>query len=184
MFKVKHERTCDCVVAGFRMHKDGKGVGSLLLGLYDDERRRCTTSASRARWRRAAASSCSKSVEPLRKNALEEHPWREWADAVSQAAESGQRMPGGPNRWNATKDMSWEPLRIERVCEVAYEGSQRALPPQRTSATGVTTRIPTTAPTVSSRSSSRPSCSRCSASRPVARDLPPGVSARRCVEPG
>ena len=58
----------------------------------------------------------------LRKNALKNHPWREWADAVSHAAESGQRMPGGPNRWNATKDMSWEPLRIERVCEVSYEG--------------------------------------------------------------
>ena len=61
-------------------------------------------------------------VQPLRKNALEGHPWRDWADAMNEAAASGQRMPGGPNRWNATKDMSWEPLRIERVCEVEYEG--------------------------------------------------------------
>jgi ATP-dependent DNA ligase len=121
MLKVKHDRTCECVAAGYRVHKDGKGVGSILLGLYDDEGALhhvgvASGIAAPARERLLGE------VEPLRKNALEGHPWRDWADAVAQAAESGQRMPGGPNRWNATKDMSWEPLRIERVVEVSYEG--------------------------------------------------------------
>jgi ATP-dependent DNA ligase len=121
MLKVKHDRTCECVVAGFRVHKDGNGVGSLLLGLYDDEgvlHHVGVGSGMAAPVRERLLGE----IEPLRKGALEGHPWRDWADAVSHAAESGQRMPGGPNRWNATKDMSWEPLRIERVCEVAYEG--------------------------------------------------------------
>ena len=61
-------------------------------------------------------------VEPLRKDALADHPWRDWAAASMEAAASGQRMPGGPSRWNADKDLSWEPVRIERVIEVAYEG--------------------------------------------------------------
>ena len=64
----------------------------------------------------------AKELQPYRKNALEGHPWREWADA--QAQESGGRMPGAPSRWNAKKDMRWEPLRIELVAEVAYEHLQ------------------------------------------------------------
>ena len=121
MLKVKHERTCDCVVAGYRVHKDGNGVGSLLVGLYDDEHvlhHVGVVSAMAAPLRKQLL----EDVQPLRKNALENHPWREWADAMNEAAASGQRMPGGLNRWNATKDMSWEPLRIERVCEAVYEG--------------------------------------------------------------
>jgi len=121
MLKVKHERTCDCVVAGYRMHKDGNGVGSLLVGLYDDEHvlhHVGVVSAMAAPLRKQLL----EDVQPLRKNALADHPWREWADAMNEAAASGQRMPGGPNRWNASKDMSWEPLRIERVCEAEYEG--------------------------------------------------------------
>ena len=121
MLKVKHARTCDCVVAGYRMHKDGNGVGSLLVGLYDDEHvlhHVGVVSAMAAPLRKQLL----EDVQPLRKNALAEHPWREWADAMNEAAASGQRMPGGPNRWNASKDMSWEPLRIERVCEAEYEG--------------------------------------------------------------
>ena len=121
MLKVKHERTCDCVVAGYRMHKDGNGVGSLLVGLYDDEHvlhHVGVVSAMAAALRKQLL----RDVQPLRKNALANHPWREWADAMNEAAASGQRMPGGPNRWNASKDMSWEPLRIERVCEAEYEG--------------------------------------------------------------
>jgi ATP-dependent DNA ligase len=121
MLKVKHERTCDCAVAGYRMHKDGKGLGSLLLGLYDDDgalHHVGVASAMAAKLR----TQLLEDVQPLRKNALEGHPWRDWAEAVDEATASGQRMPGGLNRWNASKDMSWEPLRIERVVEVEYEG--------------------------------------------------------------
>jgi ATP-dependent DNA ligase len=121
MLKVKHERTCDCVVAGYRMHKDGKGLGSLLLGLYDDDgalHHVGVASAMAAKLR----TQLLEDVQPLRKNALDGHPWRDWAEAVDEATASGQRMPGGMNRWNANKDMSWEPLRIERVCEAEYEG--------------------------------------------------------------
>jgi ATP-dependent DNA ligase len=121
MIKVKHARTADCVVAGFRWHKSGKdAVGSLLLGLYDDEgvlHHVGVTSSFTMAMRKQLA----KELEPLRGNAFENHPWREWA----QAAESGtQRMPGAQSRWSAGKDLSWEPLRIERVCEVKYDHLQ------------------------------------------------------------
>jgi ATP-dependent DNA ligase len=121
MLKVKHERTADCVVAGYRVHKDGKGVGSLLLGLYDDDGvlHHVGVASSLAGPARARL---LEEVAPLRERALDDHPWREWADFMAEAAASGQRMPGGMNRWNANKDMSWEPVRIERVVEVLYEG--------------------------------------------------------------
>ena len=121
MLKVKHERTCDCVVAGFRVHKDGNGVGSFLLGLYDDDgvlHHVGVASAMAAKLRADLAGE----IEDLRADALVDHPWKDWAESMSAAAEPGQRMPGGPSRWNATKDLSWEPLRIERVCEVEFEG--------------------------------------------------------------
>jgi ATP-dependent DNA ligase len=124
MLKVKHERTCDCVVAGFRVHKDGNGVGSFLLGLYDGEgtlHHVGVASAMAAKLRTELAGE----VEDLRSGALVDHPWKDWAQSVSDAAASGQRMPGGPSRWNATKDLSWEPLRIERVCEVEFEGMMK-----------------------------------------------------------
>jgi ATP-dependent DNA ligase len=120
-FKVKHQRTADCVVAGFRTHKDGDGVGSLLLGLYDDEgtlHHVGVASSFAAPLRKKLA----KELQPYRKNALDGHPWREWA--VAEAHESGGRMPGAPSRWNAKKDMRWAPLRIELVAEVAYEHLQ------------------------------------------------------------
>jgi ATP-dependent DNA ligase len=120
MLKVKHERTCDCVVAGFRWHKDGQGVGSLLLGLYDDEgvlHHVGVASSFAAPMRKQLATE----LEPYRDGALDDHPWREWASAV--AAEGG-RMPGALSRWNAKKDLSWEPLRVELVAEVAYEHLQ------------------------------------------------------------
>jgi len=120
MFKVKHLRTADCVVAGFRTHKDGAGVGSLLLGLYDDDgslHHVGVASSFAAPMRKQLA----KEVKPYEKDALENHPWKEWAEAQGQ--ESG-RMPGAQNRWNAKKDMSWQPLRIELVAEVAYEHMQ------------------------------------------------------------
>ncbi|MBI4485839.1 MAG: ATP-dependent DNA ligase [Acidobacteria bacterium] len=124
MIKVKHARTADCVVAGFRWHKNGKNVlvGSLLLGLYDNKGTLhhvgVTSSFTTAARRQLAAD-----LAPLGKHALDEHPWREWADAD---AGEGARMPGGQSRWSAGKDLSWEPLRIERVCEVKYDHMQRS----------------------------------------------------------
>jgi len=122
MIKVKHVRTADCVVAGFRWHKHGQGtlVGSLLLGLYDDAgalHHVGVTSAFSMDMRRRLA----QELAPLRKRALDAHPWREWANV----GEGDVRMPGGQSRWSAGKDLSWEPLRIERVCEVKYDHLQR-----------------------------------------------------------
>ncbi|HEX5128426.1 MAG TPA: ATP-dependent DNA ligase [Usitatibacter sp.] len=120
MLKIKHARTAECVVAGFRWHKEGKGlVGSLLLGLYDDagvlHHVGVTSSFTMARRRELA-----QELEPLRKNAMAKHPWREWASA----ADDSKRMPGAQSRWSAGKDLAWEPLRIERVCEVKYDHLQ------------------------------------------------------------
>jgi ATP-dependent DNA ligase len=122
MIKVKHARTADCVVAGFRWHKTGPGVliGSLLLGLYDDNgslHHVGVTSSFTMTKRKELASE----LAPLRKDALDGHPWREWADAGNGEM---TRMPGGQSRWSAGKDLSWEPLRIERVCEVKYDHMQ------------------------------------------------------------
>jgi ATP-dependent DNA ligase len=127
MLKIKHQRTADCVVAGFRWHKNGPGthVGSLLLGLYDDEGKLhhvgITSSFS---WDKRAA--LAKELEPWRKDASDGHPWQEWADWASMGAAdaSGQRLPGATSRWNRGKDLSWEPLRPERVVEVAYDHLQ------------------------------------------------------------
>jgi ATP-dependent DNA ligase len=121
MVKVKHARTADCVVAGFRWHKDGAGerIGSLLLGLYDEAgglHHVGVTSSFTLATRRQLA----KELAPLRENALEGHPWREWAVAFGD----GVRMPGGQSRWSQGKDLSWEPLRLERVCEVKYDHLQ------------------------------------------------------------
>ncbi len=120
MIKIKHARTADCVVGGFRWHKDGAGiVGSLLLGLYDDRHRLhhvgVTSSFTMAKRRELAAL-----LEPLRADALVDHPWRDWAGSGAL----GTRMPGGQSRWSAGKDLSWEPVRIERVCEVKYDHLQ------------------------------------------------------------
>lgn len=120
MIKVKHERSADCVVAGFRWHKDGEGVGSLLLGLFDDAgtlHHVGVASSFTAARRRSLVTE----LEPLRENALQNHPWRRWADA--QAVATG-RMPGGQSRWSAGKDLSWEALRPELVAEVRYEHLQ------------------------------------------------------------
>jgi ATP-dependent DNA ligase len=124
MVKIKHARTADCVVAGFRWHKNGPGtmVGSLLLGLYDASGKlhHVGIAASFATKRRKEL---VEELAPLRENALAEHPWREWA-RLADAEDPGQRMPGAGSRWNRGKDLSWEPLRIERVCEVAYDHLQ------------------------------------------------------------
>jgi ATP-dependent DNA ligase len=124
MFKRKHERTADCVVAGFRWHKNGKDslIGSLLLGLYDGEGALqhigVTSSFTMAKREQLALE-----LAPLRVNALEGHPWRNWAEAQPTDGDPG-RMPGGQSRWSAGKDLSWQPLRIERVCEVKYDHLQ------------------------------------------------------------
>ena len=120
MIKVKHARTAECVVAGFRWHKTGKdAVGSLLLGLYDG-RGRLQHVGVTSSFTMAMRKQLVNELAPLRKNALEKHPWREWAQADAE----GGRMPGGQSRWSAGKDLSWEPLRIERVCEVKYDHLQ------------------------------------------------------------
>jgi ATP-dependent DNA ligase len=121
MIKIKHARTADCAVAGFRWHKNGQNerIGSLLLGLYDESGRLhhvgVTSSFTMAKRRELA-----EELAPLRERALDHHPWREWAEWSSD----GTRMPGGQSRWSAGKDLSWEPLRVERVCEVKYDHMQ------------------------------------------------------------
>jgi ATP-dependent DNA ligase len=117
MLKIKHARTAECVVAGFRWHKTGKGaVGSLLLGLYDDggqlQHVGVTSSITMERRKQLV-----QELAPLRQDALKHHPWKEWAQWQGEHA----RMPGAQSRWSAGKDLSWEPLRIERVCEVRYD---------------------------------------------------------------
>jgi ATP-dependent DNA ligase len=125
MLKIKHERTADCVVAGFRWHKNGPGthIGSLLLGLYDDagtlHHVGVTSSFS---WEQRAR--LLPELEPLRSNAMEGHPWAGWAEWAAELEASGQRVPGATSRWNRGKDLSWEPLRAERVAEVAYDHLQ------------------------------------------------------------
>lgn len=122
MLKVKHARTADCVVAGFRWHKSGGVVGSLLLGLYDDEgglhHVGVASGFSVARQRELLDE-----IAPYRENALDGHPWAAWAEAMAQA-DSKTRLPGGPSRWNAGRDLSWEPLRPASVIEVAYDHLQ------------------------------------------------------------
>jgi ATP-dependent DNA ligase len=122
MIKVKHARTADCVVAGFRWHKAGKDrlVGSLLLGLYDNEGTLHHVGVTFA-FSMAMREQLTRELAPLRARAIDEHPWREWAQVGGEMV----RMPGAQSRWSAGKDLSWEPLRIERVCEVKYDHMQR-----------------------------------------------------------
>ena len=121
MLKIKHVRTADCVVAGFRWHKSGRdAVGSLLLGLYDSSGRLQHVGVTSA-FTMARRKELALELEPLRTHALDHHPWREWAIADEHAH---GRMPGGQSRWSAGKDLSWEPLRVERVCEVKYDHLQ------------------------------------------------------------
>src|SRR5438132_650860 len=125
MIKVKHTRTADCVVAGFRWHKQGPGtmVGSLLLGLYDDDGTLHHVGVTAA-FTNAMRKQLVTELAPLRENARENHPWRGWAEAQEEANAKGQRLPGAASRWNAGKDLSWVALRPERVCEVAYDHMQ------------------------------------------------------------
>jgi ATP-dependent DNA ligase len=122
MLKVKHERECDCVVAGFRWHKKGEGtmVGSLLLGLYNDSGALQHVGVC-ASFTEAKRRELVKFLTPYRKNALADHPWKDWAE---QDGAAEQRMPGGQSRWSGGKDLSWEPLRPELVVEVGYDHMQ------------------------------------------------------------
>jgi ATP-dependent DNA ligase len=126
LFKIKHERTADCAVAGFRWHVDGKGIGSLLLGLYDDDgvlhHIGVATSFTAAR-----RTELIEELIPYRLENLASHPWAEWASQLAPAGVEADtagsaRMPGAPNRWNSQRDQSWVPLRVALVAEVAYEG--------------------------------------------------------------
>ncbi|HKR13486.1 MAG TPA: ATP-dependent DNA ligase [Pyrinomonadaceae bacterium] len=126
MLKVKHERDCDCVVAGFRWHKKGErdSVGSLLLGLFDDAGRLQHVGAC-ASFTNEKRKELVDFLAPYRKNALADHPWKEWASPeIAGGAEIDRRMPGGQSRWTGGKDLSWEPLRPELVIEVAYDHMQ------------------------------------------------------------
>lgn len=119
-FKVKHKRTAECVVAGYRVHTSGDGVGSLLLGLYDDDGtlHHVGVAASFSAKRRKELLA---EISPYEQDAMDRHPWKSWIDAGAEARSAGQRLPGGFSRWNADKDLSFHPLRPELVAEVAYE---------------------------------------------------------------
>jgi ATP-dependent DNA ligase len=125
MLKIKHERECDCVVAGFRWHKKGERtlVGSLLLGLYNDTRALqhvgvCASFTEKTR------RDLVDYLAPYRKDALAAHPWKKWAELADPTGDAMQRMPGAQSRWSQGKDLSWEPLRPELVVEVAYDHMQ------------------------------------------------------------
>jgi ATP-dependent DNA ligase len=125
MLKIKHERECDCVVAGFRWHKKGErtAVGSLLLGLFDHSGalQHVGVCASFTEKKRREL---VEFLAPYRKNALASHPWKDWAEHAPASGEAEHRMPGGQSRWSQGKDLSWEPLRPELVVEVAYDHMQ------------------------------------------------------------
>jgi ATP-dependent DNA ligase len=125
MLKIKHERDCDCVVAGFRWHKRGErtAVGSLLLGLFDDSGALqhvgvCASFTDKKR------RELVEFLAPYRENALDAHPWKHWAEHAEAGGEAEHRMPGAQSRWSGGKDLSWEPLRPELVVEVAYDHMQ------------------------------------------------------------
>ena len=125
MLKIKHERECDCVVAGFRWHKKGErtAVGSLLLGLFDDTGTLqhvgvCASFTDKKR------RELVEFLAPYRQNALVAHPWKGWAEQEATGGDAERRMPGGQSRWSGGKDLSWEPLRPELVVEVAYDHMQ------------------------------------------------------------
>jgi ATP-dependent DNA ligase len=125
MVKVKHARTADCVVGGFRWYKNGPGtmVGSLLLGLHDENGKLHHVGICSA-FTTARRRELVEELAPLRESAMEGHPWRDWAEWADGDAAPDRRMPGASSRWNRGKDLSWEPLRPERVCEVAYDHLQ------------------------------------------------------------
>ncbi len=124
MLKVKHERDCDCVVAGFRWYKDSQrsAVGSLLLGLFDEQAALQHVGVC-ASFTEDTRRELVEFLAPYQTGALANHPWKHWADVPGESGSTG-RVPGGQSRWSQGKDLSWEPLRPELVAEVAYEHMQ------------------------------------------------------------
>jgi len=123
MLKIKHQRTADCVVGGFRWYKGGKNklLGSMLLGLYDNDgvlHHVGVCSGFKMTEREALADL----LRPYAENAQDTHPWRDWA--VFQDAAAQQRLPGATSRWTRGKDLSWVPIRIELTCEVSFDHLQ------------------------------------------------------------
>ena len=123
MLKIKHQRTADVVVGGFRWYKGGKGklLGSMLLGLYDDAGRLHHVGIASS-FKAADREKLAEKLGPLREGARENHPWKDWAAWQDEASE--QRLPGATSRWNRGKDMSWEPIQIGLVCEVSFDHLQ------------------------------------------------------------
>ncbi len=123
MAKIKHQRTADCVVAGFRWYKGGKDrlVGSMLLGLYDGSGVLHHVGITSA-FKQEVRAQLAEMLKPMREGALDNHPWKDWADW--QEVETERRLPGATSRWNRGKDLSWEPIRLELVCEVSYDHLQ------------------------------------------------------------
>jgi ATP-dependent DNA ligase len=123
MMKVKHARTVDCVVAGFRWYKGGKDtlVGSLLLGLYDSTGQLQHVGIAGS-FKQVDRAKLAEMLKPMREGAVENHPWKDWADLSD--VETEQRRPGATSRWNRKKDLSWEPIRIELVAEVGFDHMQ------------------------------------------------------------
>ena len=124
LIKVKHQRTADCALAGYRIHKDGEGVGSMLLGLFDDDgvmHHVGVAAAFTVKHRKELLAE----LAPLTDNAIDGHPWAEWAEFATMNQPTGegdtQRRPGATSRWNAGKDLSWVPLRPELVVEIKYD---------------------------------------------------------------
>ncbi len=154
MLKVKHERDCDCVVAGFRWHKKGErtAIGSLLLGLFDDAGALQHVGVC-ASFTQAKRLELVEFLAPYREDALRDHPWKSWAEHVSGSGEAGHRIPGGQSRWSQGKDLSWEPLRAG----TGAGSSLRAHAGHRASATwrsfedGAPTRSRANAPTRNSK---------------------------------
>src|SRR4029077_462661 len=149
MIKVKHERTADCLVAGFRWHKKGSGtmIGSLLLGLYDDDNTLHHVGVAAA-FTATVRKQLVVELTPLRADALEDHPWRDWAVAQEEASAKGQRLPGGTSRGNRGKDLSWERRSASvRSRTTTCRGLGSDMP--RSSCAGVQTSVRRTAATIS-----------------------------------
>ncbi len=122
LLKVKHQRTADCAVAGYRVHKDGKGVGSLLLGLFDDagDMHPVGVAASFTTTRRAELLA---ELEPRTHDALDGHPWRRWVERQDEAdgpSSPSRSSRSAGSRWNAGKDLSFVPIRMGLVAEVSF----------------------------------------------------------------
>jgi ATP-dependent DNA ligase len=123
MLKIKHQRTADCVVAGFRWYKNGKDklVGSLMLGLYDGDRKLHYVGIASS-FKQTERANLAELLKPMREGARDDHPWKDWAEWQDQETE--QRLPGATSRWNRGKDLSWEPIKLGLVCEVSYDHMQ------------------------------------------------------------